>query len=292
MTILSIQSHVVCGRVGNRSAVFPLERMGHEVWPLNTVQFSTHTGKPGWRGAAFGAEHLADIVASLEATGALPRCDALLSGYMGDVDTGRAILRAAEALKAANPAALYCCDPVMGDEPGGFYVRPELPGFLAREACAAADIVTPNQFEAEVLAGRSFADSGGAAAATDAIHEIGPKIALITSYRGRAAGRVDELGFFLSAPEGRYELMTPRLPFARPPKGSGDLFTALFLGNYLLKGDAPDALERAAAALYAVLEATLASGADDLAIVAAQDDIARPKPRFIAKPIASGPISS
>lgn len=292
MTILSIQSHVVCGRVGNRSAVFPLERMGHEVWPLNTVQFSTHTGRAGWRGAAFGADHLADIVASLEASGALSRCDALLSGYMGDIEAGRAILRAAEALKASNPAALYCCDPVMGDEPGGFYVRPELPGFLAREACAAADIVTPNQFEAEVLAGRSFDGSGGAAAATDAIHEIGPKIALITSYRGAASGRGDELGFFLSAPEGRYELMTPRLPFARPPKGSGDLFSALFLGNYLLTSDAPSALERAAAALYAVLEATLASGQDDLAIVAAQDEIARPKPRFKARCVASGFISS
>lgn len=284
MTILSIQSHVVCGRVGNRSAVFPLERMGHEVWPLNTVQFSTHTGLPGWRGAAFGADHLADIVGSLEATGALARCDALLSGYMGDLETGRAILRAAEAMKAANPAALYCCDPVMGDEPGGFYVRPELPGFLAREACALADIVTPNQFEAEVLSGLGFAEEGAAATA-EAIHEIGPKVVLITSYRGAAGARGEELGFFLSAPEGRFELMTPRLPFARPPKGSGDLFSALFLGNYLLTKDAPDALSRAASALYAVLEATLVSGRDDLAVVAAQDAFARPAPRFSVRPL-------
>ncbi|HAE22380.1 MAG TPA: pyridoxal kinase [Spirochaetaceae bacterium] len=280
MTVLSIQSHVVCGHVGNRSAVFPLERMGHEVWPLNTVQFSSHTGKPGWRGASFGADHLGEILTALQASGKLKQCSAVLSGYIGDAATGRAILEAVAAVKEANPDALYCCDPVMGDAPDGFYVRPDVPGFFAREACALADIVTPNQFEAEVLSGIVFAGGDDAARIAAAIHELGPKIVLITSFsHGQADG---SLGFYLSCPAGRYQLLTPRLPFPKPPKGSGDLLSALFLGNFLGKGDAVDALERASSSLYTVLEATLASGDDNLAIIGAQAAIAEPPARFKA----------
>ncbi len=282
MTVLSIQSHVVCGRVGNRSAVFPLERMGHEVWPINTVQFSSHTGIAGWRGASFGAAHLAELVGALDAQGFLGRCDAVLSGYMADADTGRAILDAVSAVKKANPSAVYCCDPVMGDTPAGFYVRPELPGFMAREACVMADIVTPNQFEAEVLSGIVPAREDDDMRIADAIHELGPRVVLITSYR-KPEGPEDALGFFLSAPEGRYRLMTPRLPFAKPPKGSGDLLSALFLGNFLGAGDAVRALERAASSLYAVLERTLAADSAELALVAAQEALAKPELRFSAE---------
>ncbi len=286
MTVLSIQSHVVCGHVGNRSAVFPLERMGHEVWPLNTVQYSSHTGKPGWRGESFGAEHLKEILTAMQAAGALKRCSAVLSGYIGDAATGRVIAQAVSAVKEANPDALYCCDPVMGDKPDGFYVRPDVPGFFAREACALADIVTPNQFEAEVLSGMIFRGGDDAARIASAIHELGPTIVLITSYvHGQSDGSV---GYYLSCPSGRFRLLTPRLPFPRPPKGSGDLLSALFLGNYLGSGDAVGALERASSSLYAILEATLASGDDNLAIVGAQAAIAEPPARFKA----SGFISS
>ncbi len=283
MTVLSIQSHVVCGHVGNRSAVFPLERMGHEVWPLNTVQFSSHTGKPGWRGESFGADRLEEIVTAIQCSGGLKECSAVLSGYVGDAATGRAILKAVQAVKEANPGALYCCDPVMGDKPDGFYVRPELPGFFAREACALADIVTPNQFEAEVLSGMAFTGGGDEERIAAAIHELGPKIVLITSY-GQADGA---LGYYLSCPAGRFQLLTPRLPFPKPPKGSGDLLSALFLGNYLGKGDAVEALERASSSLYSILEATLASGGDSLAIVGAQAAIAEPPARFKASEFIS-----
>jgi pyridoxine kinase len=244
------------------------------------VQFSSHTGKPGWRGASFGADHLGEILTALQASGKLKQCSAVLSGYIGDAATGRAILEAVAAVKEANPDALYCCDPVMGDAPDGFYVRPDVPGFFAREACALADIVTPNQFEAEVLSGIVFAGGDDAARIAAAIHELGPKIVLITSFsHGQADG---SLGFYLSCPAGRYQLLTPRLPFPKPPKGSGDLLSALFLGNFLGKGDAVDALERASSSLYTVLEATLASGDDNLAIIGAQAAIAEPPARFKA----------
>lgn len=283
MNVLTIQSHVVYGRVGNRSAVFPLERMGIEAWPINTVQYSTNTGKPGWTGAAFGADHVSDIVAGLDALGVLASCDAVISGYIGDTDTGMAILDAVSRVKARNPSALYCCDPVMGDHPGGLYVKPELQAFFRERALPQADIAVPNVFEAENLSGVGRIDGREAASrAIGIIHRLGPRVVVMTSYRPAGQGTV---GFFLSEGGLRHELSTPALAFAEPVKGSGDLFGALFLGNYLKSGSASLALESAAGSLYAVLEATLASGGSELAMLGVQDRIARPPRRFAARPV-------
>lgn len=279
MNILSIQSHVVYGRVGNRSAVFPLERLGFEVWPINTVQFSCHTGMTGWTGAAFGADHISDIVRGLENLGVLSRCDAVLSGYMGDAGTGQAIVRAVDAAKHANPRALYCCDPVMGDFPGGIYVKSGLPEFIAKEAVPRADIVCPNVFEAELLSGMAISTAETAATAALAIHRLGPRIVIIKSYQ--PAGE-SELGFFISDGAVMKTVTAPVLPFSRPPKGSGDLASALFLGYFLKCMDVVEAIEKTIGALYSVLEATLTSGSDNLAIVSAQDTIASPPRRFRA----------
>ena len=118
--ILSLQSHVVYGHVGNSAAVFPLQRLGREVWPIHTVQFSSHAGYPGFRGRAFDAALIDECVAGLEAIGALSRCEALLTGYLGEPDIGEAALRALHALRRASPAAVYACDPVIGDSVAAF----------------------------------------------------------------------------------------------------------------------------------------------------------------------------
>ncbi|MBU0928752.1 MAG: pyridoxal kinase PdxY [Spirochaetes bacterium] len=282
MNVLSIQSHVAYGRVGNRSAVFPLERLGFEVWPINTVQFSCHTGIPGWTGAAFGADHVTDVVKGLEGLGVLSRCDAVLSGYMGDAETGAAIVRAVDAARRANPAALYCCDPVMGDVPEGVYVQRGLPEFIAAEAVPRADIVSPNVFEAEMLSGATIATARDAAKAADAIHAMGPRVVLVTSFRPSGNGGI---GFFVSDGSSRRTVLAPMLPFSRPPKGSGDLASALFLGYYLGCNDAVEAIEMTIGALYSVLEATLASGGDSLALVSAQGHIASPVKRFLSEAV-------
>ena len=118
--ILSIQSHVVYGHVGNSAAVFPLQRLGREVWPLMTVQYSSHVGYAGWRGRAFDAAMIDDCLNGLTAIGVLPRCAGLLTGYLGKTEIGEAALRALDRLRAANGAAAYACDPVIGDVgPGG-----------------------------------------------------------------------------------------------------------------------------------------------------------------------------
>ncbi len=289
MNVLSIQSHLSWGHVGNRSAVFPLERMGLEVWPINTVQFSSNTGIPGWTGTVFPAAHIADIVGGLAGMDIFSSCDAVLSGYMGDAGTGAAILDAVDAVRKANPAALYCCDPVMGDTPEGFYVRRELPGLMVREAVPRADIVTPNLFEAEILSGITIENMSDACRAVDAIHELGPRIVVISSFRlpGATDGSAEDTGFFLSDSGACHVLKTPILGFCKPPKGAGDLFSALFLGNYLLGAckSSVAALEAAASSLYAILEATQAGGRSELAIVAAQNVIVAPNLRFKARQV-------
>jgi pyridoxine kinase len=213
-------------------------------------------------------------------------CDAVLSGYMGDAGTGEAILSAVDAVKKANPAALYCCDPVMGDIPEGFYVRRELPGFMVREAVPRADIVTPNLFEAEILSGITIENMDDAIRAADAILALGPRLVLITSFCLPQEGLhpAAETGFFLSDRSTCHVLRTPLLAFGKTPKGAGDLFSALFLGNYLLGacGSPVAALEAAASSLYAILETTQSKGRSELAIVAAQDAIATPDRLFKA----------
>lgn len=279
MNILSIQSHVAYGHVGNRSAVFPLERLGYEVWPINTVQYSCNAGVPGWTGTAFGAAHVADVVGGLVRLGAMGRCDAVLSGYVGDAETGRAILDAVSVAKRLNPATIYCCDPVMGDRPEGLYVRGELPGFFAEEAMPAADIVCPNVFEAELLSGHGIDSADDLARATDAIHAKGPGVVMVTSYRPPSG---DRIGFYVSDGETKLAATAPVIRFDRPPKGSGDLSSALFLGYYMMGDGVRVAVEKTLDALYSVLESSASGGGDNLAIIAAQDAIANPGRRFAA----------
>src|SRR5215218_6715128 len=153
MNILSIQSHVAYGHVGNAAATFPLQRIGIEVWPIHTVQFSNHTGYGAWTGRVFDAGLITELVQGIAQRGVLGQCDGVLSGYMGAADTGAAILDAVAQVKAANPAARYCCDPVIGDVGRGVFVRPGIPEFMRDHAVPAADIITPNQFELDYLSG-------------------------------------------------------------------------------------------------------------------------------------------
>ena len=139
MNILSIQSWVAYGHVGNASAVFPLQRLGAEVWAIHTVQFSNHTGYGAWRGQVLPATLIGDCVEGIAERGVLPGCDAVLTGYVGDAATGEAILGAVARVKAANPAALWCCDPVIGDVGRGVFVRPGIPEFFRDRALALAD---------------------------------------------------------------------------------------------------------------------------------------------------------
>lgn len=284
MSVLSIQSHVAYGYAGNRAAVFPLQRLGFDVWPINTVQFSNHMGYGGWNGDVFPADHIDRVFQGIAERGVLSECSAVLSGFLGDPDIGGIILNAAKTVKKWNPKALYCCDPVMGDYDRGATVHPGIPEFLRTRAVEMADILTPNQFEAEILSGvtiRSAEDAGRAAAV---LHGKGPRLVLITSFKPDPEEN-GSISLFLSGPEGAWVLTTPELPIHPPLVGAGDLTAALFLGHYLKTGDARDALELMADSVYAVLERTVRDGCRELRLVQCQDCIAQPGRRFTADPV-------
>src|SRR5919202_1436301 len=178
MNVLSVQSWVAYGHVGNAAALLPMQRLGVEVWAVNTVQFSNHPGHGDWRGQVFAGEAVREVLAGIEARGVLPACDGVLSGYLGDMGVGEAVLDAVARVRAANARALYCCDPVIGDMDRGVYVRPDIPEFMRARAVPAANVVTPNHFELELLAGRAVRDAADLKAAVAAVHALGPRSVL------------------------------------------------------------------------------------------------------------------
>ncbi len=281
MNILSIQSWVAYGHVGNASAVFPLQRLGAEVWAVNTVQFSNHTGYGSWKGSVFSGQQIAEVIDGIEARGVLPKCDAVLSGYMGGADIGSTILDSVARVKAANPDAWYCCDPVIGDVGRGVFVRPGIPEFMAEHAIPRADIVTPNQFELEHLTGLPTGTLAQAKAAVEALQAKGPRAVLVTSLITDATppGSID----MLAAEAGEFFLLrTPLLPLS--VNGAGDAIAALFLFHRLRSGSVADALEGAGSSVYGLLRRTSEAGSREILTVAAQDEFVSPTELFMASP--------
>jgi pyridoxine kinase len=280
MNILSIQSWVAYGHVGNASAAFPMQRLGHEVWAVNTVQFSNHTGYGAWKGQVFSGDAIRDVVTGIAERGVLGRADGVLSGYMGDAATGEAVLDAVARVKAANPQALYCCDPVIGDVGRGVFVRPGIPEFMRERAVAAADIITPNHFELEMLSGLEARDEAGLVRALDAVHALGPRVVVVTSLHTTDAP-LGTLDLLVSEAGRRFRVRTPLLPVS--VNGAGDAIAALFFVHYLTTRDPAEALSRAASSVYGVLKRTADAGSREILTVAAQDEFVTPTERFEAE---------
>jgi pyridoxine kinase len=282
MNILSIQSHVAYGHVGNAAATFPLQRIGVEVWPIHTVQFSNHTGYGAWTGRVFEAAMITELVQGIAERGVLGRCDGVLSGYMGSAETGAAILDAVAQVKAANPKARYCCDPVIGDIGRGIYVRPGIPEFMREHALPMADIVTPNQFELEHLAGRTSASARDALSAIDALHALGPRTILVTSLHTDETPD-DAVDLLASDASGRFRVRTPKLPIS--VNGAGDAIAALFFAHYLRSGSAAEAVSRAASSVFGVLRRTAEAGSREVLLIDAQEEFVNPGHMFPAEPL-------
>jgi pyridoxine kinase len=273
-TVLSIQSRVAYGHVGNAAAVFPLQCLGIEAWALDTVSFSNHTGHGRWRGDIVAAETVAELFDGIAELGVLPQIDAVLSGYIGVAQTGVVLLDIVARIKSARPGALFCCDPVIGDVDTGSYVREGVAEFFRDGALALADIVTPNRFELEFLTGRTIESLTGAAEAAAALRLQGPRTVLVTSLDFTP----DHLTMLASGPDGVWMIETPRLPAML--NGCGDVTAALFLGRLLNGESLPDALAATAASMFAVIDTTLRLGRYELALVAAREELARPSRSF------------
>ncbi len=283
MNILSIQSSVAYGHVGNDSAVFPLQRLGAEVMAINTVAFSNHPGYGAFTGQTFSPEAVGALVEGVAARGVLKGCDALLSGYLGDPGTGPVVVDAANRLRAANPKALWCCDPVIGDDEPGVYVKPGIVEFFRDQAVPGADILAPNRFELHCLTGLpcdTLPQVREAVAALQArMRPEGPRTVFVTSLitTDTPDGAIDCLA---AGADGSYRLRTPKLPIA--VNGAGDAITALFLFHLLATGQARLALEKSASSIHGLLTRTLEAGSRELLLIAAQDEFVNPGKAFLA----------
>ena len=281
MKFLSIQSAVAYGHVGNSAAVFPLQRLGHEVWPVATVQFSNHTGYGAWRGPLLAPDDVADVITGIEERGVLGQLDGVLSGYQGSAAIADVVLDAVARVRAANPRASYTCDPVMGNATSGCFVHPDIPPILRERVVPAADVITPNQFELGFLTGTEPQTLEEILIAAELARKMGPRTVLVTSV-DRAGSADDAIEMLVVDDDGAWSVQTPRLPLKA--NGSGDVTSALFTAH-LLATDAPTALGRTAASVFALLEETLRSGERELRLVAAQDAFVDPPTTFEVQPI-------
>jgi pyridoxine kinase len=277
MNLISIQSHVAYGHVGNSAAVFALQRLGCEVWPVHTVQFSNHTGYGAWKGEVFAAARISEVVDGIANLGVLGACDGLLSGYVGAVETGEAILAAVGKVKGANPKAHYCCDPVIGNRSRGEFVRPGIAEFMRERAVSAAEVVTPNHFELDRLAGRETQSLAAIIEAVGDIHGRGPRAVLVTSVRSEATP-ADCVDVIASDGTGRYLVRTPLL--ATSADGAGDLIAALFFFHHLRSGLVADALAAATSSVFGLLRRTRDAGMSEIVLIAAQDELVAPSETF------------
>lgn len=280
--ILSIQSHVATGYVGNRSAVFPLQRLGCEVSFINTVQFSNHTGYGSWTGEIFSAEHVQDVLNGLETNKTLASIDAVLSGYQGSPELSQVIVENVTNIKQQYPNVIYCCDPVIGDVGRDVYVIPETARYIKQHAVSIADILTPNQFELAYLTDCTLNNLDDVIAACQKLHQQGPGIILVTSLTCAGVNN-NEIDMLVSDNGKIWLTRTPRFEFEHAPSGSGDATAAIFLAKYLETKNVVTALEHTTAALHAIFSETHRQQSYELRLITAQDEIVNPKKYFTAK---------
>ena len=266
MAILSIQSRVTSGYVGNSAAVPILQRLNQVVWPIDTVAFSNHPAHGAFRGNVRPSTEVADLAKGIDERGLLPACTALLSGYLGSVETGPVVYEIASRVRSASPKAFWCCDPVMGDN-GRFYVSEGLPAFFRNQAVPAADIVTPNAFEAAYLAGMDIVAVGDAVLAAQKIGTSGPEMVVVTGIReGDSIASIAVAG---------HEVWCARAPFVNiPAHGAGDAFVALFIGHLLRGIDTGRALALAVSGIHELLMASVS--ANDLLLIETLDRVVAP----------------
>jgi len=279
--VLSIQSEVAYGHVGNSAAVLPLQRLGFEVWPVNTVQLGHHPGYGRFRGYHVEVERLSVVLDALIDQAPLKSCIGMISGYLGDGRIADPVLRALDAVCAKRPDLVFLLDPVIGDDGAGVFVRPDVPIAIADKLLPRASIITPNRFELVHLSGVEVGDLGQARMAAERLLERGPRLIVATGLPN--PDRPDELAMLAVTQKECWLIRTPRLP--RSFSGTGDTFSALLLGHTLLASDLKTALERTASAIFSLVEMTEQRGDDELSLVAAQDLFVNSAIRFSAVPL-------
>jgi pyridoxine kinase len=287
MSVISIQSQVAYGHVGNSAAVFPMQMHGIDVIAVPTTLLSNRPGYPTIRGRVLEAQLVADLLSGIEERGALDTCAAILSGYLGSPDIAAVVADFVARAKTRNPALIYCCDPVLGDRDRGLFVQADIPSLVRDLLCPRANIITPNHFEFEWLCGAKAATIDRMIDAAQALMARGPSTIVVTSAElaDTPDGEIDTIAVERVGRSGlersrTWRVRTPKLPIN--PSGTGDLFAALFTSARVCGSDTADALGHAASAIFAVLERTAARGTEEMRIVETGEQLAHPKRRFDA----------
>jgi len=255
--VLSVQSHVVSGYVGNKSATFPLQLLDFEVDAINSVHFPNHTGYPkGVRGQVLDDSQLQELIDGLEAN-QINSYSHIINGYIGSKSFLTKLGEVVQKLKIVNPGLTYVCDPVMGDIGPGMYVPQELLPVYQDVIIPLADVCLPNQFEAELLTGRKINNETDAQEVMDILHKKGVGTVILSSTE---LGSQDHLVGLASSQRGdlkvSVKVLIPKFPAAFV--GTGDLFTALSTA-WLARtgGDLKLSLEKTIDTMQAVLSRTL-----------------------------------
>jgi pyridoxine kinase len=287
MNVISIQSQVAFGHVGNSAAVFPMQMHGIDVTAVPTTLLSNRPGYPSIRGRVLDAQLVADLLRGIEERGAVEACDMILSGYLGSPEIGAVVADFVARAKTRKPKLAYCCDPVLGDRDRGLFVPADIPPLVRDRLCPLADIITPNHFEFEFLCGAKATTSGQMIGAAQALMARGPSTVIVTSAELEETpdGEIETVAIEKSG-EGikAWRAGTPKLPIS--PSGTGDLFAALFVAARVRGSHTPDALGHAVSAIFAVLERTAIRGTEEMRIVESAGLLVRPARRF--DPIAIG----
>ena len=279
MNVISIQSQVAYGHVGNSAAMFPLQMHGIDVIAVPTTLLSNRPGYPTVRGRLLDAQLVADLLLGIEERGAVDTCTMILSGYLGSPETAAVVADFVIRAKARNPALLYCCDPVLGDRDRGLFVHADIPALVRDRLCPLADIITPNHFEFEILRGASATTTGQLIARAQMLLARGPSTVVITSAELSDTPDGEIKTVAVERSQG-WRVRTPKLPIS--PSGTGDLFAALFAAARVQGNATPQALGHAASAVYAVLERTAAAGTEEMRIVESAEHLVHPTRRFDA----------
>lgn len=259
LRVLSIQSHVVHGNVGNKSATFPLQVLGFEVDAINSVQFSNHTGYEHIKGQVMDEMELSSLFEGLELNNLHSSYTHLLTGYIGNELFLRKIGDIVKKLRKVNPNLIYVCDPVMGDD-GKMYVPQTLLPIYRDEIIPLADIATPNQFEVELLTETKIKSEEDAWKSLNWFHERGVStVALSSSDLGSSDTLMAYLSYRKNNTKNQYKVSIPKLGGRIHFTGTGDLFAALFLAHSTLNKDIGKAMEKTISTLHSVIKNTLAS---------------------------------
>jgi pyridoxine kinase len=286
MTVISIQSQVAYGHVGNSAAVFPMQMHGIDVIAVPTTLLSNRPGYPTIRGRVLDAAVVADLLLGIEERGAVDNCRMILSGYLGSPEIAAVVADFVARAKDRNPKLAYCCDPVLGDRDRGLFVHADIPPLVRDLLCPLADIITPNHFEFEWLCGAKTTTTDQVLAQAQTLLARGPSTIVVTSAElndtpddAIETVAIERTTVALKA----WRVRTPKLPIS--PSGTGDLFAALLVSARVGGSDTPQALSHAASAIYAVLERTARRGTEEMRIVDSAELLVNPKRRFEAVPI-------